>query len=358
MTALPDLDALFPLALERCFQATESLQFETFLVGIQSHQSWKDIPEDEIMAWKGDAKRRLGIALGTAWLPARRADFKRPELILTYSLETESAICWLRPLYLYGRYRKFRRDLPQTPAKWRCQICGGDGCASCLETGLLHPRCLADYIGELPLARSGASDFRLHGMGREDVDVRCLGEGRPFVLELRDPRLRHVDLEALSAELNRAHPEVVTLTAPLRRTAEPMIGRIKNWAADKRYVARIRAERPLDPARVARLAELSGVALAQTTPTRVAHRRSLLTRTRHVRECLPGPLEADGHEFSVELEAESGTYIKELISGDGGRTRPSFSELLGAPCTCIQLDVLAICASDAELLELHEGSAA
>jgi tRNA pseudouridine synthase 10 len=45
---------------------------------------------------------------------------------------------------------------------------------------------------------------------------------------------------------------------------------------------------------------------------------------------------------SLIIEAESGTYIKELISGDGGRTRPSLSELVGVPCNVSKLDVIEI----------------
>ncbi len=43
-----------------------------------------------------------------------------------------------------------------------------------------------------------------------------------------------------------------------------------------------------------------------------------------------------------EVRAESGTYIKELVSGDDGRTRPSLAEILGTPATCVALDVVKI----------------
>ena len=49
-----------------------------------------------------------------------------------------------------------------------------------------------------------------------------------------------------------------------------------------------------------------------------------------------------GGSFVWEVRAESGTYIKELVSGDGERTRPSLTEVLGIPCTCVALDVLEI----------------
>jgi len=37
-----------------------------------------------------------------------------------------------------------------------------------------------------------------------------------------------------------------------------------------------------------------------------------------------------------------GLYIKELISGDDGRTKPSISEILNTPAECIELDVLEV----------------
>jgi len=41
----------------------------------------------------------------------------------------------------------------------------------------------------------------------------------------------------------------------------------------------------------------------------------------------------------LEVEAEAGTYIKELISGDEGNTEPSLADVLGAEANCVQLDV-------------------
>ena len=34
----------------------------------------------------------------------------------------------------------------------------------------------------------GADELFLHGSGREDIDVRMLGDGRPFILEFVNPR--------------------------------------------------------------------------------------------------------------------------------------------------------------------------
>ena len=53
-------------------------------------------------------------------------------------------------------------------------------------------------------------------------------------------------------------------------------------------------------------------------------------------------LEVDGKRCLWEVRTSSGTYIKELISGDGGRTQPSVASLAGVPCICASLDVTGV----------------
>lgn len=349
VTLLPDLDLHLDQALARSLEAAEGIEFRSFKVGVQGEKSWKRLPLEEVSEFKGAIKRHVGVALSEAW-PLRHVEFERPELLLTYDVRQGITKCTISPIFLYSRYQKRVRNLPQTPANWPCDHCARAGCEACGQTGLKHARSLQDYLGELAQQAFQATEYKLHGMGREDVDVRCLGEGRPFVLELRSPRVRTPDLEALREAIDAAHPEVAGLTVPWRRVTRATVARLKEFTADKHYRARVRAEAPLDPDAVAALSKLGGQQIEQRTPTRVSHRRSDKVRERYVGVCAPEALEAEGHEFSVEIEAESGTYIKELISGDDGRSDPSFSELLGVPCRCAELDVLAIRASDEELL--------
>ena len=44
----------------------------------------------------------------------------------------------------------------------------------------------------------------------------------------------------------------------------------------------------------------------------------------------------------MEVRTEAGLYVKELVSGDGGRTQPSVAGILGADAECAELDVLAV----------------
>lgn len=87
---------------------------------------------------------------------------------------------------------------------------------------------------------------------------------------------------------------------------------------------------------------LQGTKLAQRTPDRVAHRRADLIRRRDVvtvGEPLIENLDDGSTEVEVTLRCESGTYVKETIHGDNGRTQPSVASLLKAKCEVLWLDV-------------------
>lgn len=79
------------------------------------------------------------------------------------------------PICIAGRYNKYSREMPQTP--WWLDN-EKRGISSVQEA--LQPALLAAY---------GARASVFHGSGREDIDVRMLGSGRPFVLELTEPTL-------------------------------------------------------------------------------------------------------------------------------------------------------------------------
>jgi tRNA pseudouridine synthase 10 len=46
--------------------------------------------------------------------------------------------------------------------------------------------------------------------------------------------------------------------------------------------------------------------------------------------------------FLLELDTQAGTYIKEFVHGDFGRTSPSVGEILGCEADILQLDVTDI----------------
>jgi tRNA pseudouridine synthase 10 len=120
-----------------------------------------------------------------------------------------------------------------------------------------------------------------------------------------------------------------------------MVERVKRLDASKTYRAAVAFDDPVDAdAFAAALDELDGATVEQYTPQRVDHRRANLTRTREVYE-MSGELEDDTHA-TVEIHGAGGLYVKELVSGDDGRTEPSLAGLLGVGARVTALDVLAV----------------
>ena len=106
----------------------------------------------------------------------------------------------IRSHYIYGRYKKLERGIPQT--KWPCRACKGRGCEKCDHTGLQYKSSVQGLIGDPLLDIFGSGEHAFHGMGREDIDVRCLGRGRPFVMEMKKPIKRDIDSNIILEAIN------------------------------------------------------------------------------------------------------------------------------------------------------------
>ena len=78
----------------------------------------------------------------------------------------------------------------------------------------------------------------------------------------------------------------------------------------------------------------------QQTPLRVLRRRTDMVRVKHVLDLSYEII--DDRTFSMRIKTEGGLYIKELISGDEGRSNPNVSEILGVNAICEQLDVIEV----------------
>jgi tRNA pseudouridine synthase 10 len=245
-------------------------------------------------------------------------------------------------VFVEGRYRKLCRDLPQTV--FFCPECKGHprrrkDCTRCEGFGKLTRDSVQELIGWVAGAAFKTRKNKFHGAGREDVDVRMLGEGRPFVLELVNPKVHDVDLAAVEAEINRRNAGRLEVLG-LHWTEKQRVRVLKETPHAKEYAARVRVEGELDEGA---LRALFGrrIPVVQHTPERVAHRRADLERERWIE--FHGAERVEGSDdWLVRIRTQHGTYVKEVINGEQGSTRPSLSELTGRPCTCVELDVLAI----------------
>ena len=184
-----------------------------------------------------------------------------------------------------------------------------------------------------------------HASGREDIDARMLGSGRPFVVEVSKPKKRSLDLKKLQETINAAAKSKVEISR-LRFTNRDVVRKLKKAeSAQKEYRALVEFENEVFEGDMRLLEEkLNGILIKQQTPTRVLHRRADLTRERYIYKLKVKKLSPN--EAQLQIRCQGGLYVKELVSGDEGRTTPSVSELLKNPAKTIKLDVLNVIMED------------
>jgi tRNA pseudouridine synthase 10 len=231
-------------------------------------------------------------------------------------------------------------------------------CERCEGFGKLTRDSVQELIAWVAGKRFGTRKNKFHGSGREDIDVRMLGTGRPFVFELNNVKVHDVDLAELEEEINRRNEGRLKVTN-LHFSEKARVVALKESKHAKEYEALVAVEGEFDAERVQRcLGER--VTIIQQTPSRVAHRRADLERERWIeilaietRDSVEGERDKDDNELPsgravIRMRTAHGTYVKEVLSGEGGRTNPNVGELLGAPCRCLELDVLGILGEEGE----------
>ncbi|MDI6810832.1 MAG: tRNA pseudouridine(54/55) synthase Pus10 [archaeon] len=330
--------------VSKAVEKLKDYEFDSFLVGTKVSGL---LLENEELLWeiagapfaeplKAELNREVGKRIEHE--TGKIVDFKLPEVVVILNLWTETVELQVKAVFIYGRYRKLKRGISQT--RWLCRECRGKGCERCNFTGKMYPESVEELISDSLREEFQGEEMVLHGCGREDIDARMLGSGRPFVLELQEPRRRNVDLriaEEKVKEENRGKVEVMDL----RYVNRGMVAEIKNAKMDKTYRIEVELKtRVLEEEVKNALERLSGALIEQRTPTRVLHRRADLVRKRNVYSVRLVSFEAQ--KAVMEIKCSAGLYIKELISGDEGRTKPSFSEVLGVGAEVKELDVLDV----------------
>jgi len=322
--------------------AISDYEFDNFLVGTRVTGL---LAENEEIIWaqsgtsfaepiKTELNREVGKRIEK--LTGKKANLKKPQVVSLLDLENDAIELEINSLYIYGRYRKLVRGIPQT--RWPCRECHGAGCERCDGTGRMYQESVDELIKPHLMAASRCIDTAFHGAGREDIDALMLGDGRPFVVEAKKPHLRSIDLNALTTEINSVSAGKIEVLG-LKFVESETVEQLKSLKADKEYRMKIEHRTTKEKLKSS-LDIISGNLIKQKTPTRVLHRRADLERTRKVHR-------ADLESFDIDtavlvIHCEGGLYVKELVSGDTGRTVPSVAALTGSEAKVIELEVIKV----------------
>lgn len=319
------------------------VEFDSFVVGSRIDNEIKQRDEEFIKELnlgvepiKKEINRIIGKKLENEL--KKEVNFEKQDIIVNVNLIKNPKVrIQINPIFIEGKYNKLVRGIPQT--KWPCRKCKGRGCEECNFTGKQYPCSVEELISEHILKATNGYEAKFHGAGREDIDVLMLGSGRPFVLEIKEPKIRKIDLNNLEKEINDIN-RGKTQYHNLKFTNRNRKAEIKVSSPDayKIYNALVECDSPYDKDKLAILSELNEI--HQQTPIRVSHRRADKVRIKHVLDLSCEVI--DETHFEMTIKTEGGLYIKELISGDEGRSQPNVTDKLGVKAFCKQLDVIEV----------------
>eukprot|EP01125_Pyxidicula_operculata_P017197 TRINITY_DN6014_c0_g1_i1.p1 TRINITY_DN6014_c0_g1~~TRINITY_DN6014_c0_g1_i1.p1 ORF type:complete len:544 (+),score=73.14 TRINITY_DN6014_c0_g1_i1:6-1637(+) len=247
---------------------------------------------------------------------------------LSYVIEFQQ-----NPVFVAGRYIKLSRTISQACWKVKGERIGDDS--------------VEEIIGNPLLKAFNSPEFKISSSGREDIDVRMLGIGRPFIFQIINPKTPLTGktmIDSLQDQINESpHVKVLYLQSVDRSNCKEM--REGEKEKKKHYRALIQISKPITDKSI--LDNINNYPqpfeINQKTPIRVLHRRSLMSRPRtiHSMSCEY----VSPRFFYLDLVTQAGTYVKEFAHGDLGRTSPSLSAILkfeDALCDLLLLDVAKV----------------
>jgi len=237
-----------------------------------------------------------------------------------------------RPLFVTGRYRKLQRGVSHSA--WFLQEGEqrkGDYATS-VEEEITHDLIALCHTNTITFASSG----------REDIDVRMLGNGRPFACKILNPLCVPDQINELNPKNGHGtYIDILQLQYHIfdKSQFDLMNKTIANKR--KRYRCVVITSQKI-PKSVEKLQFKVPFTLNQNTPLRVLHRRAPLIRKKTI-HALNIVEWINDFCFLLDIETSSGTYVKEFCHGDFGRSTPSLTDLIDefeGECDIIQLDVM------------------
>lgn len=168
-------------------------QYDSLLIGTAMPQKILD-NEDELRArlrirGKESIKSHFNSVLTRRMvsLTGKMVDYSLPDVTVIVSLTNDSISVISRSIWLSARYKKLRRGIPQRSSI--CPVCNGLGCAECAYNGK-SGKSVETLVSALFCKKFRAESCSFVWLGSEDENSLVGGSGRPFFVELIQPRRR------------------------------------------------------------------------------------------------------------------------------------------------------------------------
>ena len=311
---------------EAAARRARRFQFRTFTVGVSVPEGVQE-REDELrseLKLKGSETIKIQaarlVAAQVSEKLRKRVDRQRPDLTLLADFGSGDVSVTARPVFYYGRYTK-----PAGVSQRRsfCEECRGVGCKKCRGTGFERKPSVEEALRSKLAGFSGSQKMTFTWLGSEDRESRVYPPGRPFVVEVKNPRKRTFPKRfgaRLRGGLMSVSSGKTLPSKPLRLPAFRFLTRIRATAASR-----------VSPEGLAELkSRFKEAAVRFDRP----HNRPA------VKTVYRASARARGRTLFIEAELDGGLPVKRFVSGE--LVSPSVSEVLKTEVGCRSFDICGV----------------
>lgn len=301
-------------------------EFGTFGVGVTMPEGVQE-REDEIrstlrLKGKQTVKTELSalVAARLAEKLGKKQNKTSPDLTILVNFDGLQIKLQSRSFFFYGRYTK-----PRGVAQRRelCRVCMGKGCETCGQAGFDASPSVEEKVGRKLAAVTGASGAKFTWIGSEDMESVVGGTGRPFVVELKNPRSRKVRRRFLAGGRGGRVTVSRGRILPSKPTKLPTF----------RFRTRInaRTSTKVDGGGLKELAKAfrNAVVVFDRPNERPVSKTVYSVRAK-----------ARGKALAIDAELDGGLPVKRFVSGQ--LVSPSVSEVLKTEVECDKFDILGV----------------
>ena len=249
----------------------------------------------------------------------KKIESSEPDLVFMIDFKADSCVIQTKPVFLWGRYTKTERIMPQKQKP--CISCLGNGCISCNYHGISEFHSIEGLISKYLFEKFGALQAKITWIGGEDSTSLVLGSGRPFFIKLLNPKKRHQRL-----------PKKITLGKiilyDLKLIGKTPSGPVLFTSKVKLYIT---CENKIEQKDLSKLDQLekNTIAVYEKSGKRT---EKLIQNIRYKTNSV--------NSFYFSMVATGGLPLKRFVSGDN--IFPNISDILGNKCRCETFDFEAV----------------
>ncbi len=270
----------------------EKYEYETFLIGSKipaelvskEEDFWEENGVDLCEAIKSDFNRALGISVRKEI--NHRMRFENPDIMAVVDIENNKINLQISPLYIQGSYKK-------KTVKGKVQVS--------IESTLLK--------------HTGGAEAIFYSIGRleQNVITSCY---RPFVIMLKNPKIRKPALTKMRGEINKLK---FVSVSKLSSSDREDIDKLKNEKITASYRITIEFRKKFKDDEIKEIKKK----LINLKNRRVLQFLKQKTRNPYIRRM---NVKVSGKKFIIDIESTVGFSVNSFLDG---KSKPNLTKLIG-----------------------------